>query len=396
VDLYRPEQFERLTDAPWDEGRVRDAIRAIVTNVESAHRGSRLLWPADPTSYGDGWNEPDPMTSLYQGAAGTIYALDRLRSRDLGETGLDLAALAVDALDLYRERPDFGQTSVRLREPRDAALLAGETGILLLGWRLAPSADLADRLELRIRSNVGNDAEDVMWGTPGTLLAAEAMFEWTQEERWRAVAQQGAEALLQRRDGDGLWTQHLYGEGIRRLDPIHGAVGIVLAIARALDAPAREALLRDAAALFARLAVLEDGLANWPVEAGQQPALLRWCAGAPGVVAATSEYLDEELLVAGAELIWRAGGPRMSSGPGICCGTSGNGYALLKVFERTGDERWLERARHFAVHALAQVARDRARGRPGWHSLWKGDPGVAVFAADCLDGRSAYPIVDGS
>ena len=44
-------------------------------------------------------------------------------------------------------------------------------------------------------------------------------------------------------------------------------------------------------------------------------------------------------------------------GHGICHGTSGNGFALLAAFERTQDELWLDRARRFAVHALAQAER---------------------------------------
>jgi len=84
----------------------------------------------------------------------------------------------------------------------------------------------------------------------------------------------------------------------------------------------------------------------------------------------------------------------MEKGPSICHGTAGNGYAFLKVFERTGDERWLDRARRFAVHALDQVKRGRAARGRGRHSLWTGDLGVALYAADCLDSRSGYPILD--
>jgi Lanthionine synthetase C-like protein len=80
----------------------------------------------------------------------------------------------------------------------------------------------------------------------------------------------------------------------------------------------------------------------------------------------------------------------MVKGAGICHGTAGNGYAFLKAFERTGDELWLERARRFAVHALCQVER-RGQGR---YSLWTGDVGTALFAADCLEGRADYPVLD--
>src|SRR5262249_49371229 len=96
-----------------------------------------------------------------------------------------------------------------------------------------------------------------------------------------------------------------------------------------------------------------------------------------------------------AGLVWDAGPPGMQKGPGICHGTAGNGYAFLKVFERTGDELWLERARRYAVHALGQVERWREeRGRYRF-SLWSGDVGTALFAADCLDAGPIVPIVDG-
>jgi hypothetical protein len=121
---------------------------------------------------------------------------------------------------------------------------------------------------------------------------------------------------------------------------------------------------------------------------------LQWCAGAPGVVIGAADYLDEGLLLAGAELCWKAGPHGAEKGPSICHGTAGNGYALLAAFERTGDERWLERARRFAVHALDQARRERAdRGR-GRYSLWTGDLGVALYAASCLEARAAYPVLD--
>ena len=79
-----------------------------------------------------------------------------------------------------------------------------------------------------------------------------------------------------------------------------------------------------------------------------------------------------------------------------CHGTAGNGYAFLKTFARTGDERWLGRARRFAMHALGQVERLRAERGRGRYSLWTGDLGVAIYAADCLEARSAYPFLDES
>jgi hypothetical protein len=167
-----------------------------------------------------------------------------------------------------------------------------------------------------------------------------------------------------------------------------------------LGADRRDVLRRDTAEVLGRTAVVEDGCANWPMAEGDdlvaddREIRLQWCYGAPGVVISSADYLDEELLVAGAALVWRAGPPGMQKGPCICHGTAGNGYAFLKVFERTGDEVWLDRARRFAVHAVEQVRRGRAERGRGRYSLWTGDVGVALYAADCLEARSAYPVVD--
>jgi hypothetical protein len=99
-----------------------------------------------------------------------------------------------------------------------------------------------------------------------------------------------------------------------------------------------------------------------------------------------------DLLLGGAELTWRAG--PLAKGAGLCHGTAGNGYALLKLFERTGDELWLERARRFCTHALEQVERARAEHRRGRYALWTGDVGAALFAASCLAGTAEVPTLD--
>jgi Lanthionine synthetase C-like protein len=341
------------------------------------------------------------MKNLYVGAAGVLWALDRLRVRGHAETRLDLRDLALRALELFRARRDF-QKGASLPKPPESALLAGETGILLVAWRLAPSSGLAEELLVRVRANLHNEADDVMWGTPGTLIAARVMLDATRDPKWREAWRESADALWSRRDEDGAWVQHLDKQELRGLGPPHGVVGNVQALRPLLDGQRRETLARDTASLLERTAVLEGGLANWPYR--ERPELaspdgqirVQWCAGAPGIVAAASDYLEEDLLLAGAELPWRTGPPALDRGPGICHGTAGNGYAFLKTFARTGDGRWLERARRFAVHALEQVERlRRTRGR-GRYSLWTGDLGVAVYAADCLDGRADYPIFDGS
>ena len=392
--LYKPEAFERLTEAPWDEGVVRDRIRAIVADADEAWRGPKLMWRAQEW---DRWGSTSPQKNLYVGAAGVLWALDQLRRRGYADSTLDLGDLAVRNLELFRAKPDYMKVpAFKPPEPRDSALLLGEAGILLVTWRLSPSDELANDLHARVRANVENEAVEIMWGAPGTLLVARGMLEWTGDDRWRDAWHETAEALLARREDDGLWTSRLYGQEFKSLTPPHGLVGNVRALLGLLGDERAAALKRDALAILRETVVRDDGLANWPTRPGQALAhpqdgeiRVQWCAGSPGMIIAAADYLDEDLLLAGAELPWHTGPNSLDKGPGICHGTAGNGYAFLKAFARTGDERWLERARRFAMHALEQ--RERL---PSRHSLFTGGIGAALYAADCIEGRTHYPILD--
>jgi hypothetical protein len=367
--LYDPAAFEPLTEEPWDEARVRDGIAALVADADAAF-DENALWPAHEW---DGWNAPHPLKNLYVGAAGVVFALDELRRRGLAETALDLPVVALSALERWRAEPDY-MAGEFLPQPAAAGLLTGEAGILLVACRLGGRLE-AD-LQAHVRANLANEADDLMWGTPGTLVAAAAMG-------WDDLARESADALAARRDEDGLWTQHLWDTSFRGIGTVHGLAGNVHALLQ-VERPGNEALRTESAAAFARAATREDGLANWSSE-----RKLQWCASAPGIVSLARSYLDEELLLAAAELVWQAGAPKDEKGHGICHGTSGNGFALLAAFERTQDERWLERARRFAIHALAQAAR-----LPGRYSLFTGGAGTALFAAACLDADPRYPVLE--
>ena len=376
-----------MVDEPWDAARVEDEIAAIVADADAAC-DPEALWPAHEW---DGWQSALPLKNLYVGAAGVIWALDALRRRGRAETSLDLAAAALRTLELKRAEPD----STWDDHYTPAALLPGETGPLLVAFRLTEDPALADDIHALVRTNVDNPTDDVMWGAPGTLLAALAMSDWTGEARWEEAARESAAALRERRGDDGLWRQD---DDYRGLGTLHGAAGNTLVLLRVEP---DERLAAETAAVLARYAVREDGLANWP-GAPDRPLVrprdgricLQWCTGAPGIVTGAWDYLDEELVLAGAELVWQAGAHGDEKGHGLCHGTSGNGFALLKAFARTGDERWLERARRFALHALAQAERIAAANGRRRYSLWTGDVGTALFAAACLEADARYPILD--
>ena len=385
--LYDPDYFEPLTDEPWNEGHLRDAIAAIVADTDAAFDAD-TLWPAD---YWDEYRDGERVKALYSGAAGVVWALDTLRRNGYAEPTLDLAAAALRALELERAEPAARDDD----HHTPASLLDGETGPLLVAFRLTGEGAVADDLHGLVLGNVDNPTDDISWGAPGTLLAALAMHAWTGDERWLDAARASATAFRARRGEDGVWRQD---DDYHGLTTLHGAAGNTLALLRIEP---DDELAAETAGVLARHAVREDDLANWPgavdrplVRQRDNRICLQWCTGAPGVIGGAWSYLDEELVLAGAELVWRAGAHGDEKGAGLCHGTAGNGYTLLKAFARTGDERWLERARRFAVHALLQADRLAKANGSRRHSLFTGDLGAALFAAACLDADTRFPIVD--
>ena len=382
MPLFEPELFEPLTEGGWDEAQVRRAIEEIVADADAAF-DDRELWPA--TDEWDSWGSPLPLKTLYTGAAGVIWALYELEQRGHATSSLDLVNASRRVLEAWRAEPGvLTLAPLELPDPAHASLLMGESGILLVAWLVASDDGLADDLHAHVLANRDNEADEVMWGAPGTMIAARIMLDRTGDERWRRAWEDSAAALRARREPDGVWPYKLYGNVNRGLGPPHGVVGNVAAL---LQGGRDEQLERETAELFAARALHEDGAANWPNALGEHR--VQWCAGAPGIVTTAAAYLDEDLLLAGAELVRRSGPANMEKGSGICHGTASQGYAFLTAFARTGDERWLEDARRFAMHALDQVTR-RGRGR---YSLWTGDVGVALYATDCLDATVRYPFL---
>jgi hypothetical protein len=382
ASLFDPAEHEPLTESSWDEARARSAIERIVDTTRAAYEPGRF-WPRSPL---DDYRLPvDRDRSLWIGAAGVLWALDRLGAGQ-GEGGL---------YESYLAEPDI---------PGSTGLMMGETGVLLVSWRLAPSESKLARLFELVEGNARNPEHELFNGSPGTMLAALHVYEATGEERWARLWARCADELWEqfRPDpelGCRIWVQYRRGRLIRSIGSGHGFASNARSLLRGhdlLDEERAARLERAVAETAARLALREDGLVNWPTAADaywaeQFPTRVQWCHGAPGLVVSLAELPRSEasdaLLSAAGELVWRAGPLR--KGAGLCHGTAGNGCALLALHTRTGDERWLERARAFAMHALEQVDRSEPR-----YSLWTGDIGVALYLRACLDGWQGMPIVD--
>jgi hypothetical protein len=365
--LFTPEAHEAVAGEPWSAERVRRAIATIVADAESAFDDG---WPAHPQDLFEGDDPTTRHRTVYGGGAGVVEALHRLALRDFVRLKRDYVPYLERSVEAPSDFPG---------EDAEGSLWMGKTGIRLVLQRAAPSRPNLERLSELIAANERDERCELMWGSPGTILAGrEFGLDVTASIMW----------LQAQRDADGLWTQQLHGRTSRCLGPAHGFAGCVLALGD----------LAGVSETLERFAVEEDGLVNWLPYAGMRQLdghrdgqiRTQWCHGAPGIVATLIHLLDEELAIAGGELTWRAGALR--KGASLCHGTAGNGYAFLALHERTGDERWLARARAFAMHAARQVQHSRAHDGRGRYTLWTGDLGTALYLADCTDGRGEPPL----
>lgn len=364
--LFSPQAHERLAGQRWNVQRVRVAIEAIVSDAEEMFDEG---WPTHPQDVEEGDDRSRPFRSMYLGGAGVVAGLHRLARRGFAELRRDYVPYLERSLDAEQDFPS---------QDGRRSLWMGEVGIRLVLQRLAPSASNLDQLSGLIAENARDERRELMWGSPGTILAGRELgLDVSASVEW----------LRGQRDEEGLWTQRLYGQDRRLLGPAHGFAGCVLALGE----------VTGGAETLRRHAVVEDGLANWPGVAGRplddgRDRLIRvqWCHGAAGIVASLPDLIDEELAIAAGELTWQAGPLR--KGPNLCHGTAGNGYAFLALHRRFGDERWLDRARLFAMHALAQVEQARTKHGRRRYSLWTGDIGTALYLADCIDGHGEPPL----
>jgi hypothetical protein len=394
--MFNPSSHIPLADIAWDAVEAQTAIDEITADALARFDEARF-WPAHPQD--DGAEDGD--TSLYMGASGVIWALDHLARTGATGHAREFAPVCTHLIDASR------QASTKLGDyGRHSSLHFGDFPALLVAMRLQPNAAMADAIHARADDNMALPLRELMWGVPGSMLACIFMHEMTGEERWRALfARQAARLLGELEDTDlgPIWTQDLYGDTIRYLGPVHGFAGNMIPLLRGwgwLDEAQRKRVADAVPRTLAANAVRSEIGAQWqPVATARNipPRLCQHCHGAPGMVTtfadapfSTSEM--ETLLLAGGEFVWHAG--PLTKGSNLCHGTGGNGYALLKLHRRTGDARWLQRARAFAMSSIAQCREARAGLGRGRYSLWTGDVGLAFFLRDCLSGEPRFPTID--
>jgi hypothetical protein len=401
--LFETDRHQALCADSWNPELVRETIQAIVGDVDQS-RLPQGHWPIHAL---DNDGSTPPVTgyqSIYLGSAGIIWALWYLQREGAAHCGVDTLGAIELAAQTYQSAPDTDAVV--------PSYFLGEVGIQLVRWRLTGSSEAADRLYASIQQNIPNPTNEALWAAPGTMVAAWHLWEQTGEERWRTLFAENIEQLWQTwlpvPDKEFyLWTQDLYGHIVQLLGAGHGFVGNVYPLLRGaalLDAARREALYERCSQTLRMTGMFENGEANWPQgigtpRPGRTNKLMQWCHGAPGVITAiAADYPHgqssdmDAMLLAGGEAVWTAG--PVSKGYGLCHGTAGNGYAFLKLFKRTGNALWLDRARAFAMHAIVQRRAMYQQYGVGRYNLWTGDLGLAVYLWHCMTGKDGMPVLD--
>jgi hypothetical protein len=362
-------------------------------------------WRAHPRE--DGGPPGEPLKELYGGAGGAIWALEHLAQAGAVDKRWDFRSFVVGLA---------AQQVVALADSEHgtASFLIGESGLRLLEWKLTRDPAAARSLFAVVDGNLQNPVREQLWGSSGSVLAAIAMAEHTGDARWTTLVQQAVQTLwfemepIDAAGGAWGWVQNLYGRVETLIGAGHGFVGNVYPAVRGAAFISPE--LRDAfaarALAFLQATALRDGdCVNWwpqvpPPSPANKPPLVQDCHGAAGIVCrlaplprSVPDVQDWDLLLGQAgELTWRAG--PLTKGVAFCHGTAGSAHALLHLFARTGDERWLSRARAFAMHGIVQVEQERTRHGQGRHTLWTGDLGMACVLWDCISGRPGFPTLD--
>jgi len=373
-------------------------IEHIVRDAE-ARFSPDGYWPMHPLDADN--DRKQPVYPLYFGACGVIWALHYLEAVGAIRLTRNYAEF-VDPL-LLRNRAwlaSFGSRDF-------ASYMMGDTAIELLSHWLDPAVEKADRLEALIAANLDNPTRELMWGSPGTLLAALFLHEHTTQTRWAGAFRQTASKLWSQLEwsaeyGCRYWTQDMYGRQSSYLDAVHGFVATASPLIQGrqlLDPGDWRRWAQCIVDIVTRTATRQGARANWRAwlypDISTQPMLVQFCHGAPGFIVCLADLpgtaIDELLLAAG-ETTWSAG--PLTKGSNLCHGTAGNGYAFLKLYERSGDEQWLSRARAFAMHAIMQAESDAARYGRMRYSLWTGDLGLAIYLRDCIHGHAAFPSLD--
>ena len=173
--LFDPNRHYPLPLVNWQPDEVRQAIAAIATETITQLETTPLLsgHPMDDQAFG---------SDLYFGKAGVLWAIDYLQTVGVIDSTFNVATHLDATLEQNRQRyPQFSPY------PEQASYLFGELPLLLLQYKLSPSADKATEVFQAIHKNDIQPIRELMWGIAGSMLRRILCTSGPTEPRWQRV-----------------------------------------------------------------------------------------------------------------------------------------------------------------------------------------------------------------
>ncbi|WP_392343795.1 lanthionine synthetase C family protein [Pseudoalteromonas prydzensis] len=398
--LFDTERHELLTATLWDHNIVQKEIKSIINDIEQSLLPN-ACWPTHPLD-AESYPRVGPKWSAYAGAAGAIHGLQILKN--YGYDVRDLSHLLEEAHSSFIKSPDVSV------EP---GLQIGEIGILVPLLLAEPDNQEVSQYLLKcMEETVDLPLYEITSGQSGMMHAALALYRKTGDTCWKGIFIKGAKSLMDNwkedtETGEWHWQSQVFGPKRHYYGACHGISGNANILLQGIDllpSSYSEVIINRTISTLNISAKREANLTNWVLctKPNIDKLLVQWCHGAAGIVTAmaktpkdnsSNSKLLDELLESTGELVWQAG--PLVKGSNICHGTSGNGYAFLYLYKRTGNSIWLDRARKFAIHAIEQCKKARLRYGQGRYTLWTGDAGLAIYLQHCLyPEQAAIPGLD--
>lgn len=396
--MFNRSRHYPLPDVSWNGDTAEKTIDTIVQEVINQAKGGEQ-WPEHPM---DDWGSMH--SDFYLGRSGALWAVDYLQRVGAVDTQFDAAPYLDDLL--AENRKHYHEQA----HAANSSYFFGELPLLMMQYQKNASPDIAAEIAQSIQRNDNQPIRELMWGMAGSMVAALLLYRQTKDESWAALYRKQAGLMLEdwhHVDGVGyLWHIEVYGHQQYLLGPVHGFAGNALALiegAHLLTEQQRHEVIPRVMESTVNSALIDDQFANWRPElkldgSKERTPIVQYCHGAPGMVIALANLpvgVNEDfdaVLLKGGELVWCAG--PLKKGSNLCHGTGGNGYAFLKLFERTGDELWLDRARRFAMHSIEQYELAKKLYQQPRYPLWTGDPGLAIYLWDCIHAQAKFPTID--
>ena len=384
--LFDSEKHEKLSNIEWSKEKALECIQSIYSESLSS-LDKDIFWPASKDEDAD----IESNKTVYFGAAGTIWALDIISSFINEKLPFDKTQLINKVHKDYLLRPDTKEVV--------PSIFLGEVGILLVKYKFNPSKEIEDKIFVLVQSNIKNKTLEALWGAPGTMIAASFLYDQTKEDRWATLFLDNVKFLISKlkeeeSKGELIWEQDMYGKLRRWVGAGHGYFGNIFGILKSselLDDVDKKYILEHVKTVLKTVSKEDNDMMNFATLQPENPEIkqfTQWCHGAPGIVTSlknypADSYVDDCLIKSG-ELIYKAG--PLSKGIALCHGTDGNGIALLQLYKRTNDSKWLVRARSFAMHAMSQ--------RNGRKTLFTGELGLSLYLKMCIEGTDEFPFLD--